>query len=233
MAYDTLPPARVRAVGTAHGRVHPVCGHSHRSSGGQSRVLRCTARPRIVVVVALAVACGKKEPPPPAATAAPANPPASAVPPAPDPGRERVAKFIDWAPDALRDPTKQKYVVKPQCEEGTCEADYDAGDGRTYLASWAKGNPKSVRVFANFGDKRVPVSCESLKGILVRKWLYASATKYHCKLDGGTGVLIEQYGQDRPSAMNGTNLHFFTQAYVVANADFREVLETETSGQPE
>ncbi len=123
--------------------------------------------------------------------------------------------------------------MKPQCEEGTCEGDFDAGGGRTYLASWAKGNPKSVRVFANFGDKRVPVSCESLKGTLARKWFYASATKYHCKLDAGIGVLIEHYGQDRPSAITGTSLHFFTQANVVANEDFREVLETETSGQPE
>lgn len=189
----------------------------------------------IVGVLAFAVACGKKEAPPPITTTTSevARGTPSSASPIPDPGRERVAKFVEWAPDALRDPTKQKYIMKPQCEEGRCEADFDAGGGRTYLASWAKGNPKSVRLFANFGDKRVPVSCESLKGTLVRKWLYASATKYHCKLDGGTGALIEQYGQDRPSAMSGTSLHFFTQAYVDAKADFRKVLETETTGQPE
>lgn len=202
-----------------HGRI--VAGRAH-------------VRARYVVAVFVAaVACGKKEPPPPGATAASPIPSASADPATPDPGRERVAKFVEWAPAALREPTKQKYVMQPQCEEGMCEADYDAGEGRTYLASWAKGNPKSVRLFANFGDKRVPVTCESLKGTLVRKWLYASATKYHCKLDGGTGALIEQYGQDRPSAMNGTSLHFFTQAYVDAKADFRDVLDRQTSGQRE
>lgn len=195
---------------------------------------RAHVRARCVVAVALAaVACGKKEPPPPVATATPPIPSASAVPATPDPGRERVAKFADWARATLPDPTKQKYILKPQCEGSKCEADFAAGEGRTYLASWVKGNPNAVRLFANFGDKRVPVTCESLKGKLVRKWLYASATKYHCKLDGGTGALIEQYGQDRPSAVNGTSLHFFTQAYVDAKADFRKVLETQTSGQQE
>jgi len=71
------------------------------------------------------------------------------------------------------------------------------------------------------------LKCGSLNAVQVRRFRYASAIKYVCKMNT-VSYLIEHYGGDDenpvPTAMAGTKLVIFTPSYVMFYPGFGETL---------